>query len=651
MNKVKSQKSAGTGRGLSVIIKNSKLFKFLLLSCGFTFLLFTFTFHCYASDIQFEVTVDRSKIALGQALQLNLSFHGAQNIPAPQLDKVEGFDTRYRGPSTMVSIVNGVVTSSITHVYTLIPLKTGTFTIGPFSIEAQGKTFTSNPITIEVVSASSGGQQSYSSNQALPEEPAPSKIDAEELKDRIFLILSADKRKAYLNETIPLTIKLYVNQLGVRDIQFPELETNDFSIEKFAQPKQYSEKFGGVLYDVIEFTTNMFAIKPGEWTLGPAKLKCNLVMRRQNQRRQGPFDDDFLGGFFKDDIFEDFFGRYEAYPLELKSAELPISVLSLPQEGKPDGFDGALGNFQLEVEATPLQVKAGDPITLKMTVKGSGNFDTVKPAKLQSKEGFKVYDPQVKQEISEKIFEQVLIPDSEKVTQVPQINFSFFNTQTGQYQVLTHNAIPITVNRAEEGQTKLVELSPASQAAGPQPQVKLAQKEELGRDIIYLKNSCGKLRRIGRYLYQYPGFWLFQFLAFILFIGTILGYLKQQKLITDTRYARRLQAQALAKKGIQEVGRLLREGKTEAFFDALFKTIRVYLADRFHLPPGGITAITIEELAKEKGIVSVTLDKIKRIFTDCDMARYAPSQFGRKQLEDIFQDLKEIIDYLERQKI
>jgi hypothetical protein len=122
-------------------------------------------------------------------------------------------------------------------------------------------------------------------------------------------------------------------------------------------------------------------------------------------------------------------------------------------------------------------------------------------------------------------------------------------------------------------------------------------------------------------------------------------------LISDRRYARRLQAPAKAKKGIKEIERLLREGKAEAFFDTLFKTVREYLADRFHLPAGGITALTIEELAKEKGIAQETLDKIKKIFADCDMARYAPTQFGQKQLEVIFQSLKEIIDYLEKQKV
>ena len=612
-----------------------------LKKLGFWLVILIFEFwilnlSCYAADIRFEATVDRNKIALGEALQLNLAVYGAQNVPAPQLDKIEGFNARYIGPSTMVSIINGAVTSSITHVYTLVPLKTGAFTIGPFSIEAQGNTFTSNTIAIEIVSAPSGGQPS--SGQQTSQEASSSKINTEEIRDRIFLILSAGKRTAYLNETIPLTIKLYINQLGARDIQFPELETNDFSVEKFGQPKQYREQLGGVLYDVIEFTSGMFGIKPGEFTLGPAKLKCNLVVRRKNQRGRSPSGDDFPGGFFGD-----FFGGYEAYPLELRSTELPITVSPLPQEGKPDGFDGALGDFRLDVEAEPLEVKAGDPITLKMTVTGQGDLDTVKPPKLQSKEGFKVYDPQIKQNVTGKIFEQVLMPDSEKVTYIPQINFSFFNTKTGQYQVLTRPPIPITVAKAEDAQSKLVE--------SPQSQVNLAQKEELGRDIIYLKNSPGRLRKIGDYLYQNFGFWLFQILSFVLFIGIIIIRLEQQKLTTDRRYARRLKAPVKAKKGLQEAERLLLDGKTEAFFDAVFKTIREYMADRFHLPSGGITAITVEGLAKKEGISSEAMDKIKRIFADCDMARYAPSQFGQKQLEDIFKSLKEVIDYLEKQKL
>lgn len=590
-----------------------------------------------AGDIQLEAMVDRDQAEVGEALQLNLIFQGTQNVPAPSVDKIDGFDARYLGPSTMVSIINGVVTNSTTHIYTLFPLKTGIFTIGPFSAQVDGKTLNSKPITIKVTAASAG-QQPVSGQVST--EPAPLKINAEELKDRIFLVLNAGKTQVYLNEIIPLTVKLYVNRLGVRDIQFPEMETNDFSAEKFGQPKQYREESGGVLYDVIEFSADMFAMKPGEFTLGPAKLKCNLVMqRRARAPRRGPFD---ANGGFNEDIFNDFFGRYEAYPLQLKSAEFPVKVLPLPLEGKPEGFEGALGNFYLYVEAAPLEVKAGDPVTLKMTVRGKGNFDSVKTPKLQSRDGFKVYDPQIKQGKFEKIFEQVLIPESEKITRIPRINFSFFDTQAGQYQVLTQEPVPITVAKAEEAQAKLIEL--------PQAQIKLAQKEELGRDIIYLKNSFGKLRKANRYLYQDFGFWFFQIISLVLFFGVIFFHFKQQKLITNECYARRRRAPAEAKKGVQEAGRLLQEGKTEAFFDAVFKTIREYAANRFHLSSGGITALTLEELAEEKGIDAQVLNKIKKIFSDCDMARYAPAQFNQRQLESVYQSLKEIISYLEKRK-
>ncbi|MEI8176957.1 MAG: hypothetical protein WCG78_08835, partial [Candidatus Omnitrophota bacterium] len=75
-----------------------------------------------------------------------------------------------------------------------------------------------------------------------------------------------------------------------------------------------------------------------------------------------------------------------------------------------------------------------------------------------------------------------------------------------------------------------------------------------------------------------------------------------------------------------------------------------YLADRFHVPAGGMTALSIEEIAKEKGLSPEVVDTIKRIFADCDMARYAPSQFSHERREEIFRSLKEVIDHLEKMK-
>jgi hypothetical protein len=590
-----------------------------------------------AKDIQFEATVDRTRVSLGESLQLNLSFYGTQDVPAPDIGDIDGFQLRYLGPSTRMSIVNGQVSTSITHIYILIPLETGTFQIGPFSVSYQGKTFTSQALTIEVVSGPSppgiGPQGPAPGHRALPQE---------ELKDRIFLTIEAGKSNVYVNESVPLSIKLYINRLAVRDIQYPKFEHEGFSIKEFVQPKQYRQTIGGIVYDVIEFNTRMFAVKAGELVLGPAQLDCNLVIRKQVSRRHSMFDDDFFGGFFDDDIFDDFFGRYETYPFQVTSRPLKITVLPLPKEGRPDTFKGAVGNFQFDAQIQPKEVKAGDPITVTITVSGQGNFDTVSCPTLSSKEGFKVYQPQVKQGQTAKVFEQVLIPQSETITEIPEIIFSFFDPQTKSYRRLSWGPFPITVTKPEGSELKIVE--------SPQAVTKIAKEEPLGRDIVYIKEFPGRLRRRSWYLHRRPGYWFYQLAVLILSISLMIFRKHQEKLRTDERYARRLHAPGKARRGILQAQQFLKQARTEEFFETVHRTMRGYLADKFHLPSGGLTPEIVRQALGNKGIDEDVLNRLMDIFSACDMARYAPLEFDKARCEIIFNDMRKVIDYLEKRK-
>ena len=48
----------------------------------------------------------------------------------------------------------------------------------------------------------------------------------------------------------------------------------------------------------------------------------------------------------------------------------------LPVErSRPPDFSGAVGQFKFTAEGNPNRVKIGDPVTMKMKVTGSGNFD------------------------------------------------------------------------------------------------------------------------------------------------------------------------------------------------------------------------------------------------------------------------------------
>src|SRR3989338_4734072 len=104
----------------------------------------------YAREVKFEASVDNKNIVLGESAQLGLTFYGMQDMPAPDISSIDGFEVRYLGPSTMMTVINGKMSSSITHMYTLIPLRIGNFQLGPFSFKYKGDDYNSNAVSIEV---------------------------------------------------------------------------------------------------------------------------------------------------------------------------------------------------------------------------------------------------------------------------------------------------------------------------------------------------------------------------------------------------------------------------------------------------------------------------------------------------------------------
>jgi hypothetical protein len=419
-----------------------------------------------------------------------------------------------------------------------------------------------------------------------------------------------------------------VSGIGIRDIQYPEFSHDGLSSGEFGKPKQYQESKGGIRYDVVEFNTTIFGTKTGELSLGPAKLQANLVIKQQRRRRLS--------------VFDDFFG-YSTEPVELDSERIALEVMPLPEEKRPDGFGGAVGDFDFNIEVSPREVKTGDPLTLKMTVTGNGNFSTVTSPKLDAAEDFKMYEPQVKSNKSKKVFEQILIPLSDAVKEVPEIDFSYFNTEKGMYETISRGSVPIVVIKPE--QQEAITIMEASNTVG-RPFV----KEKLGRDLIYIKESPGRLKAMNDYLYSNPFFLLLHAVPVILFVFARTTQKRKERLSTDVGYARRLSAPKKARKGINNAERCLSKNSTEEFYDSVHKTLREYIGDRFHIPSGGITADIVDEMLKDRGIDGEVLNVLRNIFQECDMARYAPSQLSTINMENTLKSLKEVIDYLERHK-
>lgn len=598
------------------------------------------TAHVMAADMKFEASLDRSQVAIGEAAQLGLSFYGTQSMPAPDIGNITGLEIRYIGPSTMMTVINGRVSSSITHMYTVMPLKVGKFQLGPFSFKYKGSTYTSSMVFLEVTE-----------EKALPVrkvQPAAEADTAEKmnLEDRIFLVMKIGKGGAYVNELIPVTIKLYVNRLNVSDIQLPTFEQEGFSKVEFKEPKQFREEYGGTVYDVLEFKTSIFGTRPGDYKLGPARIKCNLMVKKRVSRGSMMQPDPFGDDQYRDPFFDDFFTRYEKHPLELRSQAAQLIISPLPTEGRPKDFTGAVGDYQFIYRANPTQVKIGDPITMNMEINGTGNFNTVLIPRLENVNGFKVYEAQIKTEENTKTFRQVLIPETDQVKAIPKAVFNYFDPNEKAYRTIAQGPIPIQVEKGKDEAPAQI-VGPAPSAAEP------TAKEEapLARDIIYIKEGPGIWREVGRDFYRNKMFIISVFMPLLLLVLIYVVQERRDALKKDTVRASRIAAFRAARKGIKDLRNLLKQGDPKTFYEALFKTLQEYLGNRLRLPVQGITANIVERALTSRDIDLEILRKVNFLFDVCDRARFAYMQVDSFKMLDDLKELEEAVKYFEQKKI
>lgn len=605
----------------------------------------------YADDIKFEASIDKKTVAIGETAQLGLTFYGTQNVPAPDIGNIEGCDVRYLGPSTMMTVINGNVSTSITHMYKVQPLRMGKFQFGPFSFKFEGNSYRSNEAYLTVSEERPKEEKKVEATGALGS--GEDVIESLDLKDRLFITLKADKTRAYINEIIPVTIKFYGNNLNISDIQLPTFSQEGFSKAQFEEPKQYRERMGGLVFDVLEFKTTIFGTRAGDYKIGPAKLKCNLVVRKRT-RQASPLNDDFLdesGG--PGQYFDEFFTRYERYPVELKSDEVQIVLSPLPVEGRPSDFSGAIGDYQFIFQASPKKVKVGDPVSLKMEINGSGNFNTVIIPKLENIEGFRIYEPQAKTESNRKTFKQVLIPESDKIYQTPKAVFTYFDPNKKEYKSIVQGPTPLEVEKVTETPAQVIGATQVAPLASSPVNFGTAEekKDEPQGDILYIKESIGRIHTKDYRIYNSIAFLFVFLLPFLVLIITSVIYAKKNRLITDTRYAHRTQAFKNMRHEFFELKHKLKSNDAKGFYETLFQTMQNYLGGKLYLPVAGLTFDTVEPVLRAKNVDVDIIKKIGNIFEFCDRAKFALLTIDEFKMKDDMKELEEIIRYFERKKL
>ncbi len=595
----------------------------------------------FAEDVSVQALVNRHQVPLNGRLQLSLEINGTQNVQPPDL-AIDGFDAQYLGPSTQISVINGQMSSSISHTYVLTPKKEGTFTIGPIAVHVDGKAYQTQPIEIQVLPTASVVTQG--------EEPAEEAGGAPQLGDALQLQLSVGKTKAYLNQAIPMKLQLLVGGVAVRGIEMPTLQAEGFLVKPFQKPTQSDVDVGGRPYTLLEFDADVVPLKPGLLRLGPASINCQIVQPRRSHRRSAsPFGSDPFGDFFDHGLLEDVFGSGRLVPVAVRADPVTIEVLPLPEELQPKDFAGAIGHFSLETSAIPVETTVGEPITLTMTVKGDGNLDAVAPPSIVGDlSHFNVYEPKPRpnhtSQEAQKTFEQVLIPTDSSVTEIPVARFSFFDPELRQYRTLTEGPIAIHVKPAPAQERPTIVSAPQGVVRQP------AQPETLGRDIIYIKEDLGTLRPAGWVWYR--SLWhVLLLITPLILLGVSEGLHRyDERLTTDPGLARASGAFKRAIVQCQRAKQLQQAGKVAECYAAVFRALQRYIGDRFNLPSEGLTTAELERHLKPRGIAEDLCHELASLCDQCDAARFAPTSIASGQMSAMVSSAESVLKRLEQWK-
>lgn len=571
-------------------------------------------------------------VGLNQTFRLEIILAGpeAQNVSDVQLPDLSGFASYVgsQGTSQSIEIVGGRMSVSRSFSYVYVATKSGSFTIPAVEVRVGDKTFRSNPVTLEVLSAPPP-------SQARP-SPGPSGSgESSRLEDQIFLRARPNKQRAYVGEPIVVTFSLYtrLNVTGYAITKLPS--ATGFWAEELELPQPaptYEETINGVRYVVADIKKlALFPTAAGELKIEPMAVDCEVRVRRSSRPR------DFFDAFFEDP----FFGS--TVRQTLFSPAVTVRVLPLPEEGKPEDFSGAVGQFQIEAKVDKDSVRTNEAITLTVRIAGTGNLRVVGEPKFELPADFERYEPKVTEQIQRsgnavsgsKTFEYVLIPRFPGEQQIKPIRFSYFDPATGQYRSISTPSFVIRVSRGKEE----VALGPGLSRS----EVRL-----LGQDIRFIRTDATQWRRIGRHVHSSPLFY-FGFVMPLVALGVAVGYRRQQdRLAGDVALARFRRAHRGAWRRLRRARALLAVESQKDFYAEVGRALNGFLADKFNLPSAGITREQVEQLLRERQVPETLSREVLDVLDTCDFQRFAPAASDTAEMQEVLQRTEKVIIELEK---
>jgi len=565
------------------------------------------------AEIQVNTRFEPARVAAGNTSRYIVEIVESDNSAMPQSERITSLPIPSNGGLTLrnghtstsqsTQINNGRREYSSTQqlIIDAVSKTPGSYTIPAYIFEYKGGRLQAPAATLEIV-----------------ERDANAAPTVDEL---IFLKTDAPEQ-LYVGQTTPITLKLYVSSnVQLRGLKAFERDADGFTVSDLPEESSESvEMFNGRRYRVYSWPLTITPI-----SAGPQDLNFQFTLAAQMPDQRNSRNSPFGGG-----MFDNFFGRSERFNIYTEPTQ--IDVRTLPAEGKPKSFSGAIGNFSMSVSADTENTRVDEPIMLSLKLTGSGNFDRIKGPEMPKTRGWRNYKPESNFEASTssplkgvKRFDYVFIPEKAGTLKLPEVRFSFFDPKVGKYIELTGPELSVEVAPSLRPALPAQPTAPDEEDAEPTINLtKALSPEELlltldyrpsaGRNIqtkLCSSTLCYGLNAAGLLTLTAAGIWLS----------------RRKRLLQNADYALALEA----KQALKATLKAAHSSDASEFYQRAQEAVRLAATARMQRNLRSADLAELEALFQEIHLSEDVIAHARALFQAADTHRFS----GRSQSADL----------------
>lgn len=551
----------------------------------------------------------------------------AGNIPEG-LELIAG---PYTSQQSSYQMVNGHTTSSssITFTYTLYATKDGSYNIPPAHARIRGRNVASRAVRVMVSgrARNTGGTPRMHQDESAPAiQSAGSRISDKDL----FIKVTANKKRVHEQEPVLLTYKVYtLVDLTQLEGKMPDL--TGFHSQEIPLPRQKSfhvERVNGKTYRAVTWSQYlMYPQMTGSLKIPSITFKGIVV---QENRNVDPFEAFFNGG-----------SGYVEVKRNIVAPGMTIQVDPLPT--KPAGFSGGVGKFNISAQLSKKEVKAGDPVTLRVVVGGTGNLKLIKQPEPVFPKGFDKYDPKVTDKTKltnagvggNMVYDFLVVPRNQGEYDIPPVAFTYYDVDANAYKTIRTQGFHLSVAPGDgKGETDSYD----------------ALKDN---DIHDIKSGDTTVHPIGDIFYGSAAYWISLVIPLVAFIVLLIVFRRRAIENADIVKMRGKRATKIARRRLKNASRLMFAHKQAEFYDEVLRALWGYAGYKLNMSVESLSRDNIKDNLMQHGVPAESVEKFIMALDECEFERYAPGD-AAGNMEKTFQSamtaIMEIENVMNRKK-